>query len=52
MGIFDIFIKEIYINKLVRTYNEVYECDYTNSINTLRKNYTNDGIINKKLILQ
>jgi hypothetical protein len=48
MGIFDIFKKEIYINKLVRTYKEVYECDDTTSINTLRKNYTKDEL---KLIL-
>lgn len=48
MGIFDKLKKEIYINKLVRTYKEVYECDDTTSINTLRKNYTKDEL---KLIL-
>jgi len=48
MGIFDIFKKEAYINRLVHSYKVVYECDDATAINTLRKNSSKDEL---KLIL-
>lgn len=40
MGIFDLFKKEIYVNKLVLSYKDVHMCDDMVAINNLRRGYS------------
>ena len=40
MGIFDIFRKEIYVNRLVLSYKDVHMCDDMVAINNLRRGYS------------
>ena len=40
MGIFDIFKKEIYVNRLVLSYKDVHMCDDMVAINNLRRGYS------------
>ena len=40
MGIFDIFRREIYVNRLVLSYKDVHKCDDMVAINNLRRGYS------------
>ena len=40
MGIFDLFKKEIYVNRLVLSYKDVHMCDDMVAINNLRRGYS------------
>ena len=40
MGIFSFFKKEIYVNKLVRSYRDVHLCNDMQAINNLRERYS------------
>ena len=40
MGIFDLFKKEIYVNRLVLSYKDVHLCDDMVAINNLRRGYS------------
>ena len=42
--VFGFFKKELYINRLVKTYNHHYGIGETKSINVLRKNYSKDEL--------
>ena len=44
MGFFSFITKEKYINRLVKSYKIVYECDDMTSIKNLRENYTKDEL--------
>ena len=44
MGVFNFIKKEIYINRLARSYKEVFHCDDMVAIKNLRSNYTKDEL--------
>ena len=40
MGVFTFIKKEIYINRLVRNYKDIFQCDDMSAIKNLRYNYS------------
>ena len=44
MGLFNGFKKEIYINRLVRNYKLVYNCDDISAIKNMRTNYNSNEL--------
>lgn len=48
MGVFTFIQKEIYINRLVWNYKDIFQCDDMTAIKNLRQNYSVDEL--KKIL--